>query len=226
MHIGGMIPVLLIVAFFVVLTWWQRSKYSLVNRNTKEDKSVSQESITAVSTWEKVVPVSVLINEVWWKHLSSLHQLKLAFYLAGKALPIWERFAALQVVSYRAVSAGDATIIEMDMLKKALYEINHHAQDHFPGSDSDITKINEYYKLFIGPVLALKDGIWVCAYPVKKLVLSVYYILLGIVEQHNTTAHENYFAEAINAALECIELSRLYTPEEMASILAAYRSGL
>ncbi len=224
MNMWTLIPVLIIVSIFVVLTLWQRRPQGSRVIDAERKQPFVKESAVAYSMNETDALPDVMVEEVWWKNVSSLHQLQLALHLAEMALPVWEKFTALQVVSYRAASAGSLTIIESNLLQKTVEEIILHAQLHFP--DSDTMKINQYYKRFIGPVLALKDGIWVCAYPAKKIFLSVYFILMSIVEQHGLTANENFLSEAIKAALECMELSKLYTREEIASFLEAYRYSL
>ncbi len=215
---------MLVVVLFVVLTLLQRRYQGFRIGSIEKDRSFFQERTLAFSMSETDALTGVILEEVWWKHISSLHQLRLALYLAQKAMPVWEKFTSLQVVSYRAVSAGPLTIIESDLLQRTVEEILLQVQLHFP--ESDCVKINQYYKRFIGPVLALKDGIWVCNYPVKKIFLSVYFILMSIVEQHNSNTNENFLSEAINVVLECMELSKLYTPEKITSFLEAYRCGL
>lgn len=213
------VPVLLVV-FFVVLLLFRRRYQGSGTEITTPDQPVSREGRAVLSMNE----AGTIPEKEWWRRASSLQQLQLALYLAEKAMPVWEKFTSSQVVSYREASAGPFIIIESDLLQRTLEYLFVHVQQHFP--KDDLTKIHQYHNRFIGPVLALKDGTWVCNYPVKKIFLSVYFVLMSVVEQHDASTNENSVSEAITAALECMELSKLYTPEEIESLLEAYNAGL
>lgn len=214
------IPVLLIVVFFVALLLFRRRYQGSGTVVTAPDQPVSREGTAMLSIDE----TGAMPEKEWWKRAGSLQQLQLAFYLAGKAMPVWEKFTASQAISYREASAGPFITIESDLLQGTLEYLFVHVQQHFP--KEDLVKIHQYHNRFIGPVLALKDGTWVCNYPVKKIFLSVYFILMSVVEQHDANSSKNSVSEAITAALECLELSKLHTPEEIASLLEVHRCSL
>ena len=218
------IAVLPVIAFFIILTLLQRRCRDSGMVSAGNDRPFSREGTVAFSTDDTKASTGLMPEEMWWKNISSLHRQQLALHLAGKAMPVWEKFTSSQVVSYRDASAGPLIIIENDLLQRTLEAMFLHVQLPFPKGDS--IKIHQYHQRFIGLILALKDGKWVCSYPVKKIFLSVYFILVSIVEQHNPNTNEHFISEAINAALECMELSKLYTPEEIASVLEAYRHRL
>ena len=90
MNMWVMIPVLLVLVFYIVLTWWQRRYRGSGKHGMVKDKPFLQEGTVALSTDETAVPAEV----IWWQNLSNLHQLKLALHLAEKAIPVWEKFAA------------------------------------------------------------------------------------------------------------------------------------
>jgi len=219
MLIWGTIPLLLVVAFFVVLTWLQRKYHGFWKTGHQTNTFFMQEDALALTVPREVLPA----DDLSWKDINSIYHLRLALHLAEKALPVWARYARKRV-AYHAVSVGPVTIVETDLLQKTLQEINYHVHRNFVGAD--LTKIREYHNLFVGPVLALKDGIWVCAHPVKKVFMSVYHISRSIVEQNIGAAPEHFLPEAITLALESLELSGLYTRKEIAGMLSTFRSGL
>ena len=223
MNMWIIIPVLLVV-FFVVLTLLQRRYPGSRTVHSENDQPYPRKGTLDFSMNDRDALSGEMPEGVWWKKVSGLQQLRLALYLVEKAMPVWENFTSTRMVSYRAASAGPLTIVETNLLQKTVEEIFLYVQSYDAGSDS--LKINQYHHLFIGAVLALKDGLWVCSYPVKKIILSVHFILMSIVEQHTPNPKEDFLSEAISAALECMELSRLYAPEKIASFLDAYRRSL
>ena len=158
----------------------------------------------------------------WWSKLNSLDQLHLALMLTLKALPVWEKFTFMQDASYRNSSTGPLNKVDSSLLRIAITEFTLHSGQHFPAGDNKI--INLCYNDFIEHVVALHDGVWITPYPVKKIFLAVYYMLKSIVEQSNIPVTENYLATSINQSLDCMEMTKLYSREEIAHFLAIYKN--
>lgn len=193
----GILPVLLVLVFFIALTWWQR-RYRVAVAEIPASDALKN------TLNETLVPLVLMQDDLWWQKLDNLQKTKLACHLAETAIPVWEKYAGTEPISYGAVAL---TIVETHLLPETLNEINNYSHD--------IQRINHRYKIFLSHVIDLKDGIWVCPHPVKKIVLSVYYILLSIVGQQSSAAQDRFLVESINAALECLELSHLYSREEI-----------
>ena len=155
------------------------------------------------------------------KKLSAFQQLQLAVFIIEKALPVWERFTALQSASYRSTTKGPVIVIETNLLHKAMEEISSHLRLQFPAGNK--TRIHQYYIKFVDPVIAMHDGLWFCSYPVKKVFLAVYFILKSILEQNHLKEKESHLTTAISYSIDSIELSKLYSEEKLISILADYQ---
>ena len=169
-----------------------------------------------------VAPVDAPATSEWWNKLGSLDQLHLALTLSQKALPVWEKFTFMQEATYRNSSSAPINIIDSNLPRIAIIEITQHSRQHFPVGDNKI--INLCYNDFIEHVVALHDGVWITPYPVKKIFLAVYYMLKSIVEQSNIPVTENYLATSINQSLDCMEMTKLYSREEIADFLAVYKN--
>ena len=203
----------------IVLAWQQlRSRWPLVNEDTLN-------TIVAEKNADNGKDKSInLLQDEWWKALDDVDQLHLALSLARKALPVWERFTQTQEIVYRNSSTGPFNKIESELLYVAIEEMQLRSQLQYPTSDQK--KINQCYYNFVGPVLALQDGAWTAPYPVKKIFLSVYNILKSILEKNSVPGFQNYLAAAINQSIDCMEVSKLYSRNEITIFLAAYKSRL
>jgi len=203
----------------IVLAWQQlRSRWPLVNEDTLN-------TIVAEKNADNGKDKSInLLQDEWWKALDDVDQLHLALSLARKALPVWERFTQTQEIVYRNSSTGPFNKIESQLLYVAIEEMQLRSQLQYPTSDQK--KINQCYYNFVGPVLALQDGAWTAPYPVKKIFLSVYNILKSILEKNSVPGFQNYLAAAINQSIDCMEVSKLYSRNEITIFLAAYKSRL
>lgn len=159
-------------------------------------------------------------DEVWWALLDTRVQLELALALARKALPVWQKYSEANELVYQNSSMGPFVKIKPCLLQRSLDEIEQNSNLRFPENNKDI--INSYNE-FIAPLIALQDGNWAVVYPVKKIFLAVYNILKAIAEQENITVMKNLFALSINQSLDCLDMCKLYSSEEIKTFLHSYR---
>lgn len=152
----------------------------------------------------------------WWKKLNKVKQLELALFLANITLPVWEKYASSDTAFYKDTTSLLSTAIDKNLLSASLKEIRE-ITPLLPGSD--YKKINDCYNLFIGPVIALQDGDWLPPYAVKKIFLSFYNILKGVAETDTNNYNENFFVVAIDHLLDCIDIAKLYTSDQVKGIL-------
>ena len=151
-----------------------------------------------------------------WKVLSTLQQLQLALVLAQKAMPVWTSYATSNQLHYN--HAGLVAPVKFDsfLLPTIIDAITIESHISFPVSDK---RINQYYSVFIGPVIAIQDGIWTPPYPVKKIFLGVYNILKSIEEQRDYISENIYLDTAITQFLDCLDLSKFLSNRETAILL-------
>ena len=166
----------------------------------------------------------VMFTNVWWHKLPAMQQLQLALALCQKALPVWEKYTAVNEVTYRTSATGRVNKIDHKILQTAINEITQSSQFKFP--DKDNKRINNCHDNFISTVLAMQDGVWLPPYPVKKIFMAVYSILKSIVEQNNSSGTITILSVAINQALDCIDITKHYSRTEIDSFLENYKNEL
>ena len=167
------------------------------------------------------IKVNALREELWWKLLDTPDQLSLALLLTQKALPVWEKYSQANQAVYRNSSSGPFIKINSLLLQTSIEEIIAGSLIHFPNKDSK--KIKQCNDDFIGPLIAMQDGNWHATYPVKKVFLAVYNILKGILDQDNIPALKSLLALSINQSLDCLDVSKLYSREEIENFLELYK---
>jgi hypothetical protein len=214
--------IIVILIAVVIVAAWQKIKFrgpaSPVN-DAPGNLIAASQIVNATEKQSIDLP-----EDVWWKALDGIDQLHLALHLARKALPVWEKFTSAQHIIYRNSSTGPVNKIDSRLLQSAIEEMQLHSRLHFPAIDDK--EINQYYNSFVNPVIALQDGAWSAPYPVKKIFLSVYNILKSILEQNSVPGSKNYLATAINQSIDCIEVSKLYSRDEIAVFLESFKNRL
>jgi len=213
--------IIILVVVVVFLAWQQinsRALRPLIDKMAANSIAAEQQ---VTNSKEKSIN---LLQDEWWKALDDVDQLHLALSLARKALPVWERFIQTQEIVYRNSSTGPFNKIESQLLYVAIEEMQLRSQLQYPSSDQK--KINQCYYNFVGPVLALQDGAWTAPYAVKRIFLSVYNILKSIMEKNSVPGFQNYLAAAINQSIDCLDVSKLYSRNEIAVFLESYKGRL
>lgn len=178
-------------------------------------------SILIIDNSVAEIKVNAVREEIWWKLLDTPDQLSLALLLTQKALPVWEKYSQANQAVYRNSSSGPFIKINSHLLQTSIEEIIAGSLVHFPNKDSK--KIKQCNDDFIGPLIAMQDGNWHATYPVKKVFLAVYNILKGILDQDNIPALKSLLALSINQSLDCLDVSKLYSREEIENFLEVYK---
>ena len=167
------------------------------------------------------IKVNAVREEIWWNMLETNDQLNLALLLTQKALPVWEKYSQANQAVYRNSSSGPFIKINSQLLQTSIEEIMAGSLIHFPNKDSK--KIKQCYDDFIGPLVAMQDGNWHATYPVKKIFLAVYNILKGILDQENIPVFKSLLALSIGQSLDCLDISKLYSREEIENFLEVFK---
>jgi hypothetical protein len=158
----------------------------------------------------------------WWSKLPILEQLDLALALCQITLPVWEKYANDKEVFYQNAVTTKQNKINSKILHSAIEEITSWSQTQFPTNDNE--KMKQYYGSFVNIVLAIQDAVWLPPYPVKKIFLAVYNILKSIVEQANYASATAFLCIAINHALDCIDITKIYSRLETDEFLEGYKN--
>ncbi|MEO6229903.1 MAG: hypothetical protein ABJB11_12120 [Ferruginibacter sp.] len=158
----------------------------------------------------------------WWHNLDNNRQLQLALMLAEKVLPVWETYASTNELTYQESIAKPVIKIEPYLLQAAIESINMGSRQDLPGAEN--RAIKKCYAAFIGPVVALQDGTWFPPYPAKKAFLAVYNIVKCVVEPNESTDASHCLVTSITLSLDCMDMNKLYSKEEIRQLLNEYRS--
>lgn len=152
----------------------------------------------------------------WWNALTKQEQRELALTLTQMALPVWNKYTASINPSYKDSTSVALKFIDKNLLDLSLQSIQN---------QSVSAQADAYYLQFIGPVVALQDGDWLPAFPVKKIFLSCYNLLKGSIDSNKADAG-NYFSLSIEYALDCIDKTKLYSKDELDNQFKKYRAAL
>jgi len=162
-------------------------------------------------------------EELWWNQLLVEDQLHLAVQLAKKALPTWEKYAAGTDIVYRTAGTGPYIKIDQQLLFYVLQDVQQLSNSN---AANRIKLLHQYHDSFVGPVIAMHDGDWPAAYPVKKIFLAVYNITKSALEQNNAGNTKNLLSLSINQSLDCLDISGVYSKLEIVEFLAAHKNQL
>ncbi|RYY68201.1 MAG: hypothetical protein EOO13_12955 [Chitinophagaceae bacterium] len=163
------------------------------------------------------------LENVWWARLDTMLQLELALALARKALPVWQLYAEVHGLHYRNSPNGPLVKVRPALLQNSINAVDLPANLRFPENTSAITNC---YNEFVSPLVALQDGNWALTYPVKKIFLSVYNILKAVVEQDQLPVVKSLLSLSINQSLDCLDMCKLYSVEEIKAFIASYKGSL
>ena len=226
-----LIAIIISSLFILVFLFIWRLNISKITNTTvafaEQPAPLKEQQLSVVSediVVERAPVADIMFTDVWWNKLNEMQQLQLALALCQKALPVWEKYTAVKEVIYRSSATGPANKIDNKILHIAIDEIIQSSQLQFP--DKHNKKLNHYYDNFISSVLAMQDGFWLPPYPVRKIFLAVYSILKSIVEQNNYSDTVTILSGAINQALDCMDITKLYTRKEIDSFLEIYKNKL
>jgi hypothetical protein len=184
-------------------------------------KKIKQKTVQFLTgTYKQSLSGELPQDETWWNLLDTPVQLQLAIVLARKALPVWEKYSKSNEPVYKNSSTGPFVAISPALLQSSLNEIEQAAFVHFPQNSKAITAC---YNEFVAPLVALQDGNWMVTYHAKKIFMAVYNILKAITEQADISTVKSLLSVSINQSLDCIDMSRLYSKEEMITFLQSYR---
>ena len=140
----------------------------------------------------------------WWLSLKKKDLLELAFILAQKALPVWNKF------KFPATFKEKIKLLPQSALAEVAISI---AQ-----KDNNESNLNEFYTCFITPVIQLQDGELKLPYQVKLVFLSVFDILKGMLSGRNKYVAIESFSSSILHSLDAIKISNILTKNEIAML--------
>lgn len=159
----------------------------------------------------------------WWQELSQPDKLHLAWSLAVKCLPLWERCVAAGDACYRNTTTGPLMRISTALLINPVNLIGSHLNDAVPfPHEAAVT----YADAFIEPMIAMHDGNWAATYPVKKHFLAVYNMLKALLGEGPEPGDHELLTVSISQSIDCLDMCRLYSRMEIDALLESYKKQI
>lgn len=203
-----------LVVFFILMI----RRYASNSTKIAVDK-ISESAFCVKDNYPE--PNKLKAENISFEQAGVSQQLQLAILLVEKALPVWKKYTCSPEFLRYAKFADAQNKIESNLLQKSIEEIKLASSNKFAWHENK--NIKQLYNDFVNPVIALQDGVWTTTYPVKKIFLSIYYLLKSIIENNSANDKEIFLSTAIGYATDCLDLSKLYTSDEITSFLEMYK---
>jgi len=154
--------------------------------------------------------------------LPKVAALQLALTLIEKTIPVWENYTRDRDISYKNFINGPANKIDSQLVQDTVAMVSALSHKSFPPGDQ--SEIKMYYNKFLDVVIALHDANWVPPYPIKKIFLSTYAVLKSILENNGAIHEGNQLSVAIEHALDCLDISKIFSKKDIENILLSFHN--
>src|SRR5688572_7266621 len=143
-------------------------------------------------------------------------QIKLAINLTKQALPIWDKYADNNILSYRDTVVGLSHTVPKQLLSDTINEIeNRFATQKFLRIIKDNSKLLKLYSYFDDPIVALQDSDWELPEQVKKTFYSVYNLIGSIIYKNITAIDESRLYVSINQVIDAIKTADILSENQI-----------
>jgi hypothetical protein len=166
----------------------------------------------------KNINISMNLEE-FVKSLSEAQRIGLATRFIKIALPVWNKYAEKNKLTYRDSIVWIKHNVDKNLLQITIDEIGKHLESSEPIlkiKSNEILTIN--YQNFIDPITAIQDDDWKLPAAVEKIFFSVYNLLNAILNTDDNSV--NYYYTSINQAIDVIDSEKLLSEEEIKLILS------
>jgi hypothetical protein len=152
-------------------------------------------------------------------------QLELTIKLAKLILPVWEKYALNNSLSYYDSVAGLKHSVNKNLLFETIMEIEScFRADNSCALLTGNEKLIKLYKEFQDPVVALQDSDWELYDEAEKCFYSVYNLLEYVICSKQNNNDESTLYVSINQAIDALETSGTMKPDEIKYILQEFKN--
>lgn len=153
-------------------------------------------------------------------------QIELAINFAKQAVPIWEKYAESNPLSYRDTVVGLTHTIPKQLLADTINEVQKHlSTPKLLRSIKGKSKLLKLYSYFSDPVVALQDTDWEPPTSIEKTFYAVYNLIGSIVDKEVTAFNERTIYVSINQAIDAIQTAGILSEKEIKEILKHTKNG-
>lgn len=158
--------------------------------------------------------------EEYIDNLSIDKQFDIAIRLTKLALPIWDKYAEKNELTYRDTVVGLQHSVDRAILKNTIYAVEKYISTNFINKviikNIDLLSLSSQ---FSDPIIALQDLDWELPDEIEKTFYAVHNLLDSALGKEKTAFNETTIYVTINQVIVALDSSKTITQEEIRKIL-------
>ena len=164
------------------------------------------------------------------EHIDNLpkdKQFDIAIRLTRLALPIWDKYAKKNELTYRDTVVGLQHSVNRTLLKNTIDAVEKYISTNIIGKAiMKNTALISLSRQFSDPIVALQDLDWELPNEIERTFYSVHNLLDSALGKEKTVFNETTIYVTINQAIDALSSSKLMTEAEIREILYDNKNGL
>ena len=164
------------------------------------------------------------------EHIDNLpkdKQFDIAIRLTRLALPIWNKYAKKNELTYHDTVVGLQHSVNRTLLKNTIDAVEKYISTNIIGKAiMKNTALISLSRQFSDPIVALQDLDWELPNEIERTFYSVHNLLDSALGKEKTVFNETTIYVTINQAIDALSSSKLMTEEEIREILYDNKNGL
>jgi hypothetical protein len=164
------------------------------------------------------------------QHINSLSkekQFEIAIRLTKEALPIWDKYADKNELTYQDTVVGLHHSVDRQLLRRTINAVEKFVSTNFIKraiiKNLDLLSSD---RQFNDPIVALQDTDWELPYEVERSFYAVHNLLNAALGIEKTVFNETTIYVAINQAVDALACSNTMTEEQIRKIIYNRKNGL
>ncbi len=157
------------------------------------------------------------------EHIENLpkdKQFDIAIRLIKLSLPIWDKYADKNELTYRDTVVGLHHSVDRALLKNTIDAVEKYISTNMISKvvikNTDLLSLS---RQFSDPIVALQDIDWELPNEVEKTFYAVHNLLDAALGKEMTTFNESTIYVTINQAIDALDSSKTMTEEEIRKVL-------
>jgi hypothetical protein len=164
------------------------------------------------------------------EHIDNLpkdKQFAIAIRLTRLTLPIWDKYAGKNELTYRDTVVGLQHSVDITLLKNTIDTVEKYiSTNRFNKVIIKNIVLLSLSRQFSDPILALQDLDWELPYEVERTFYAVHNLLDSVLGKEKTVFNGTTIYVTINQAIDAIESSKLLSETEIKEMLYENKNGL
>lgn len=153
-------------------------------------------------------------------------QFDIAIRLTRLALPIWDKYADENKLTYRDTVVGLQHSVDKNLLKNTIDAVEKYISiNKFNKATVKNIDLLSFNKQFSDPIVALQDTDWTLPNEVESAFYAVHQLLDAILGKERTVFNEATIYVAIDQAIDALHSSKTLTEDKIEDILYENKNG-